>query len=632
MMNPLTKLSVKLQLIMLFLIMAIPILALFAYGNMKAENIMKGNITGAYAELNKQNLLMINREMDNIKKITTTIIQNPVSQRIVPGGTEPVLDRVKKYAEMDKLLRAYSTGTDGETPIYYSLYVYDPSNEFYFAPSIQMTQNGVYFLTDDTKPDWYDKAVRSKGQGFVQVIDNNAAFTKEKTLTYVRAVNNINEGGGVIGVLVAYKLEGKVVDSMSSINLPGSVISLIDSQAKIMSSTMPDRLGRNLGLPAELEQLAKEAGLDKPFHHIAGDRIYVISGENSLHLRLVYEIPVQSMLQQQNELKNVIFLISAVYIALGCILMIYFWRSLMTPLQRLSMFARKYEPGKRVPETPGQSRSDEVGVLISVVYGMARRLNSLIEDKYQADIRQKEAQLQILYHQINPHLLYNTLESIYWKSSLEGHTESAEMIKDLSKLMKISLSRGRELITYAEECEHAAAYVALQRRRYEAELRVLWDIPEELESSLIPKITLQPLIENAIIHGIKHMGEDGEIVITVRRYDIGDGPHGYSGLWRDAIRYDDAARIVITVADNGYKFVDYGAIQRWLAEPDQSPAIGYGIRNIDQRIRLQFGHPYGLTIGPRPEGGTVVSLLLPWRTGESALSGAASASSDRRGE
>lgn len=598
--NPLTRLSVKMQMILLFLMMAIPILGLFVYGNMKAESILKRNITNAYAELNKQNLVIIDKDMDNINRITTTIIQNPATQAIVPGSLEPVLDRVKKYAAMDKLLRVYSTGTDGENPIYYSLYVYDPSSEFYFAPSIQMTQNGVYFLNSDNKPAWYDKAVENKGLGFMQVIDNNTAFSKEKTLAYIRAVNNIGEGN-VIGVLVAYKMDSKIVDSLRSVNLPDGEMFLTDSQGTIMSSTIQGKLGTKVELPEEVVRAARSARSDMPYHAVNSDDIYVVSAANALNLRLVYEIPVQSLLQQQKELKNVILFISIAYTLLGCIVMIYFWRSLMTPLQRLSTFVRRYEPGKRVPETPGQSRSDEVGVLISAVYGMARRLNSLIHDRYQMEIRQKEAQLQILYHQINPHLLYNTLESIYWKSSLEGNSESAEMIKDLSKLMKISLSRGREIISLGEEREHAAAYVALQQRRYEADFKMEWDVPEELGGIGIPKITLQPLIENAIIHGIKHMGEDGLIRVAAVR--------------------DEEGRIRVMVEDNGYKAVDYAAIERWLGETDSSPAIGYGIRNIDQRIRLRYGYPYGLAIGPRPGGGTKVSILLPDQQDQSSEAG-----------
>lgn len=229
-------------------------------------------------------------------------------------------------------------------------------------------------------------------------------------------------------------------------------------------------------------------------------------------------------------------------------------------------------------------------MLIASTYDMARRLNSLIMYKYQMEIKQKESQLQLLYQQINPHLLYNTLESIYWKSSLEGNMESAEMIKELSKLMKISLSRGRELITLEEELEHASAYIKLQQHRYDYVFAVIWNIAPETKSNLIPKITLQPLIENAIIHGVKNMDEDGEIIIT-------------SVLQND--------RILITIEDNGYKQVDYKAIDLVLNDESPNPVSGYGIRNINQRVHLHFGPDYGISYGPRAAGGTVVTVTLP---------------------
>ncbi|MNV64714.1 Sensor histidine kinase YehU [compost metagenome] len=206
------------------------------------------------------------------------------------------------------------------------------------------------------------------------------------------------------------------------------------------------------------------------------------------------------------------------------------------------------------------------------------------------EIRQKEAQLQILYQQINPHLLYNTLESIYWKSSLEGNLESAEMIKELSKLMKISLSRGRELITLGEELEHAKAYIKLQQIRYEYSFNVIWEVPDEVQSQLIPKVTLQPLIENAIIHGVKNMEEDGVIRIKA---------------WREN------HKTFICIEDNGYKQVDYELIHSLLHEENYNPSTGYGIRNIQQRIRLHFGPLYGLYYTQREGGGTSVTMTLP---------------------
>ncbi|HEX7057787.1 MAG TPA: sensor histidine kinase, partial [Bacilli bacterium] len=230
------------------------------------------------------------------------------------------------------------------------------------------------------------------------------------------------------------------------------------------------------------------------------------------------------------------------------------------------------------------------GVLIYSVYDMANRLNHLIQYRYTMEIKQKEAQLRILYQQINPHLLYNTLESIYWKSSLEGHSEAAEMIKELAKLMRIGLSRGRELITLREEMEHASAYARLQQKRYESGFRIHFRIESDTLDNLIPKITLQPLIENAIVHGVRNMGEDGEIVVSAEAADH---------------------KVIIRVEDNGYKAVDYAAIDQMLNGENAAPPLGYGLRNVHERIRLHFGAEYGLRFAPREQGGTVVTITLP---------------------
>ncbi|WP_336788153.1 cache domain-containing sensor histidine kinase [Paenibacillus sp. MMO-177] len=584
--NPMTKLSVKQQLLLLFLLMVSPIFILHSYGNSEAEQILKRHVTNAYAELNKQNHTLIDRDIDTVNKITTTIIQNPTAQQLVPDDDETVIERVRKYEKMDALLAGYSTALNGGEAVYYSLYIYDPNNYYFFAPKVQMIQSGVYFFSDANKPKWFDKAVGLKGQGFMEIIENNDMLVKKRTLAYIRAVNTVSQGHSVIGVLVATNMDKKLAESMQSVSLPGGEIFFTDKQNYILASTSRKTMGSTVELPVTASGEAES--LNKPI--MTSEYIYMASDNELLQQRLIYKIPIKSLLQQQNEVKRVIQLISVAYILFGCIVIFYFWRSLMTPLQRLATFVRRYEPGKRVPETPGKGRNDEVGVLIGALYDMARRLNGLIHDKYQMEIKQRESQLQILYQQINPHLLYNTLESIYWKSSLEGNSESAEMIKELSKLMKISLSRGRELITLAEELEHAAAYVKLQQKRYDYDFRVVWAVPEEMMNHLIPKVTLQPLIENAIIHGVKNMGEDGEIHINAE----------YEG-----------DKLLIRVEDNGYKEVDHKAIESLLNEPAAQSSSGYGVKNIHQRLQLHFGNVYGIQYKKRNGGGTIVTIQLP---------------------
>lgn len=598
--NPFANLNVKQQMILLFIVMVIPLFILNAYGNYKADQILKRNVTNAYIELNKQNFRLITRDIEAINKVTSTVFQHPLLQQLNPSGegTETVLERVKTYEKLETLLFNYSQETDQREPLYYSLYVYDPSNAYFFAPYYpEARKAGVYFFLEQEKPEWFEEAVAKKGNGYLRLIEHLSPPTQgqpnQKTLAYVRAINSIYKNG-TIGVLVVSNVDGRIGESLQTVSIPEGELYFTDWSNRILTSTPAKApTGSILNLPQEAYPGDSLIGVKDV---ITDDFIYVINYNYVLQQKLVYKVPVKALLQQQNEIKRIIQLISVAYFAVGLALILYFWRSLMTPIQKLVYFVRRYEPGNVVPETPRRGRTDEVSVLISTIYEMARRLNGLIHYKYQMDIKQKEAQLQILYQQINPHLLYNTLESIYWKSTMEGNTASAEMIKELSKLMKISLSRGRELITLEEELEHASAYIKLQEHRYEYGFRVTWDVPPELHATIIPKITLQPLIENAIIHGVKHMGEDGEIAIRAEA----DETQG---------------RVCITITDNGYKPVDFEAIDRLLNDETPSPSFGYGIRNIHQRLRLHFGPEYGLKYDSRPEGGTAVTITLPIATG-----------------
>ncbi|MBE9917831.1 sensor histidine kinase [Paenibacillus donghaensis] len=588
--NPFTRLNVKQQMILFFLVLVIPLFILNAYGNNKAGQILKRHVTNAYIELNKQNFKLISRDIETINKVTSTVFQNSMIQQLGTTKDEAILARVKNYEKIEVMLSTYSQETDQREPLYFSLYVYDPDNAYFFAPYYpESKKSGVYFFSSDKeKPEWFDEAVSRKGNGYLKLTDHLSPPVNgqkdQKTLLYVRAINNIYKGG-TIGVLAVSNVDARIGESLKTVSLPDGEIYFTDWKNQILTSTEQEKTGV-LELPPELDPGNSTIGVKDV---ITKDFIYVADYNYVLQQKLIYKVPVKALLQQQNEIKRVILVISIAYFIVGLIIILYFWRSLMTPLQKLVFFVRRYEPGNIVPQTPFRKRNDEVSVLISTTYDMARRLNDLIHYKYTMDLKQKEAQLALLYQQINPHLLYNTLESIYWKSMMEGNTVSAEMIKDLSKLMKISLSRGRELITLEEEMEHARAYIKLQQNRYDYAFRVEMNVPEYLYPVQIPKITLQPLIENAIIHGIKNMGEDGEIRI---------------------IAEESQGVLYIRISDNGFKPVDYEAIRKVLSDDSPNPAKGYGIRNIHRRLQLHFGPEYGLNYEARDVGGTTVTVSL----------------------
>jgi two-component system, sensor histidine kinase YesM len=585
--NPLARMSVKQQLILLFVILVSPVFVFHWYGNAKAEEILKRHVTHAYAELNKLNSLLISRDVDTVNRITRAIIQDPVTQKMNADTPLTFAERLRNYYAMEQLLNSYSFGINGGEAIYYTLFVYDPTGVYDVAPNHLVNRpSGVYFYSDRQKPDWIAEAEARDGSGFLRIvpyIGNDT--TGQGTLCYVRAVNSIYRGQDMIGVLVA-TMDRKIGQSLQTVSLPDGEIYLTDESNRIMAATNPNP-GKILQLPDALTVNRSTADV---LDLVDSDMIYVMNENERANQTLVYKIPVHTLLQQQNELKRVIQLIEVVFCLFAVLVMTYFWRGMMTPLQKLATFVRTYEPAQMVPSTPGGKRKDELGVLVSAVYDMARRLNAFIHDRYAMELRQKETQLQLLYQQINPHMLYNTLETIYWKSMLEGRSESAEMIKELSKLMKIGLSHGRDIITMEEELEHAQAYTLLQEKRLEQSFRIVWDIPPELLSLNIPKITLQPLIENAILHGIKNMGDDGEIAVR-------------------ATKANDF--VLIDVEDNGYKEVDLDAIRKLLSDTRPDPSHGYGIRNVNQRLQLHFGPAYGLRYRKREGGGTIATVELP---------------------
>lgn len=582
-MNLLTRMNIRLQLLLLFIIMVLPVLLLNWYASEKAANLLKNHVSDAYVELIKQNHLIIDRDIDTVHNITSAIILNAMTQSFaLPSRDE--LDRVDRYENMDKLLSNYSLGFNGGQAIIYSFFVPDPDNQYGFAPRYRATirpaqSSRVYFLADEERPPWYDRAVELKGKGFLTVMDSDG----QSTLAYVRAVNYIHEGSKVIGVVVATSLERKIEGSIEKVSLPEGDIYFTNLDNRLYAGTSRP-LGNKIDIPIQ------GIGTKDTYYTIESDRITVVHTNFVGQHKLIYEIPIVSLVRQQDELKDSIQLISTVYFVLCFFVMVYFLRSMINPLVRMVSFFKSYEPGKQVLQEPVVHRRDEVGVLTSSIYDMAERLNRLVHDKYIMEIKQKETELQVLYEQINPHLLYNTLESIYWKCAIHGDHEAAEMIKDLSKLMKIGLSRGRDLISFEEEMEHARAYIGLQQKRYDYEFRVNWRIQPEVLGFMIPKITLQPLIENAILHAIRNMGEDGLLTISA---------HAQADVWS------------VTVEDNGFKHVDYDRIHSILGDGMESHGEGYGIRNVHKRIRLHCGEPYGLSYESAVPHGTRVTVKLP---------------------
>ena len=219
---------------------------------------------------------------------------------------------------------------------------------------------------------------------------------------------------------------------------------------------------------------------------------------------------------------------------------------------------------------------------------MVRRIQKLMEQVRQEEITLRKTELKALQAQINPHFLYNTLDAIAWLCE-EGRNKDAEdMVTSLAKLFRISISKGHELITIEKEIQHAQSYLRIETFRYKNQFTYTFDVDENCLGYLCNKITLQPIIENAIYHGLNRMVDEGEITIRIR---------------------EDGDDIILSVEDNGIGMTEEQCQEILRKEPGDR--TGIGIKNVNDRIKIYFGEEYGLTITSELDEGTCVDIRMP---------------------
>lgn len=271
--------------------------------------------------------------------------------------------------------------------------------------------------------------------------------------------------------------------------------------------------------------------------------------------------------------------------------------SISMPLRKLSAMMEKVGRGNFNVALPCESM-DEVGILSCHFNRMVVQVQKLIQEVYQEQYLKQKAELKSLRMQINPHFLYNTLESINWMARIKGVPEIGDMVKALGDLMRVSIS-GDDFITVKEEIANVVNYLKIQKFRYGDRFAARISIGVDIEKVRMPKLLLQPIVENAIVHGLEEKLESG---------------------WIDITGSLEEGKVIITITDNGIGMEEEVAATI-LAAPDDQPAGGcgpscdghthIGLSNVDRRIRLCYGEEYGITITSSPGRGTSVKAIFP---------------------
>ncbi|MNE39003.1 Sensor histidine kinase YehU [compost metagenome] len=201
--------------------------------------------------------------------------------------------------------------------------------------------------------------------------------------------------------------------------------------------------------------------------------------------------------------------------------------------------------------------------------------------------------MQALMAQINPHFIYNSLESINSMAVLAGNRDISKMVISLGKLLRISISQNQELIPLQMELEHVRHYLDIQKFRFEDKFSYRIDLPDTLRQVMTQKLIVQPIVENALYHAIEQMEEHGEITISAQR---------------------SSKDIIIIVKDNGPGFDLSTLMSLWDTEhsnPKKYADSGVGLRNVHERLNIRFGHPYGIMVCSSPGFGSTICIRIP---------------------
>ena len=420
--------------------------------------------------------------------------------------------------------------------------------------------------------------------------------TKERDncgdLAYIRKIS-INYYNNVYDAYVVLYYSSSAFEKILSDNLAlsGSVSYIINDRNSTVASSN-DSLSGIYWLDYESIQDAFMSSNNFVEQNILGETVY--AGFYSItepKWYMVTILPSQPLINQSNQ---IILQLLGIYLAIlifAIVLANFLARSITNRLSSVISQMKKVRQGPPVPMESPQAH-DEIGDLIDTYNYMTRKMDELIQKQAKASEDLRIAEFNSLQAQINPHFLYNTMDMINWLA-LQGHTsEVSTAVQNLSRFYKLTLSRKKGISTIEREEEHVSIYISLQNMRYHDSIDFISDIPDELLEYQIPKLTLQPVVENAILHGIlEKETKSGTIVLT--------------GWLEDT-------DVVLLISDDGVG-ISPEKMSTILSGTGQSSSGGTNIAiyNTHRRLQILYGQKYGLTYTSTPGQGTEVQIRIP---------------------
>ncbi len=564
--------SISRKLLGSFFLILIPIVAINLYMNQYSLKELKSRVNDSYG----QSLLLLSTQFESgLRKYESLAYALSVDDDIIAMNQAPdKMEVIWQYGDLLKQLKFFANTNELEGEIV----VVAPAKKRMF------TSSGFVWDLNQYPYVMEGHRQREANSGWYFGIRKQPVFEEKTTLSFSR----INEG-----VYVAVDIPLDHVERLLTHLASGKEMDIV-----LLGKDDPIVISTRGAMPAEEEQELR--GRIEEQNQASGDFSMNLSGEqhrviyaSSEHSGLTIGIyfPEKKFMAPILQLRNWMYGIAAGVVIL---MLIYTWmsyRGILAPINQLVDAMRTASMGQFNVEIPVRGKNEFTFMFIQF-NRMVSKISALINEVYLAKLKQQQVQLKLLQSQINPHFLYNSLNMIYQMAMGNNNEGVASMSLYLSKYFRYATKTHRDLVTLQSELENIRNYIEILKIQYDNKIIDNIDVPEELLSIAVPRLSVQPIVENAIVHGIEQ--DEG----------------GSNRLWITARKDDNS--IKLTIENDGID-IDPSEIEIICASLDNfnEEGSGDGLNNTHWRLRLRYGEEAGLAIAAREGGGARVTLTLP---------------------
>jgi two-component system sensor histidine kinase YesM len=446
------------------------------------------------------------------------------------------------------------------------------------------------------KQEWYQRLMEASGGTIFFTPQVGESYFSEDSVHLIRTMDPYNRTIINPNLLILSVKKSTLIELAKPL-LPSdnTNISLFGSDGSLITGTGPDVNPQVWGKENVVRTIRKSPQ--------TGTEMVTISVKSKFSgWSLTMEQPLREIRSHTDYLKGFTYGILIVSSVLAIWISWIVYKGISAPLRKLAYGMKQLRTGNFTVQLE-DTRVDELGYVIESFNRMAENQKILIRDHYEKQLLLSKMELKFLQSQINPHFLYNTLDSIYWTAKNYEAEEISEMVLNLSKFFRLSLNKGNETFAVSETIEHLKYYIKVQQLRFLDHFTVRYDIAEESKHYHVLKLLLQPLVENAVLHGLEKQSAGGELVIS---------------------SYVDGSLLVLEVSDNGVgvERERLAAICRKLEEASQLAVEGistdlkkerdlFGLRNVISRIKMYYGEEAQFLFESDVHQGTRITLRLP---------------------